>query len=465
MNKKSLFPISYAYMFVSIVFLFFVYYAFNANYNVLQGDQWRWVKSVLIPYYEQDKTLIESLLYEYKPLKHSHILTIGTLMLNAHFFDLSLHLDTLIGVISVGGLILLFSTIISNTQSNASTLTRSIVLVLSALTLMSFSARAVFGWSLVTFEFLYLFIAVLYGYCFIRFLQGQAGYWVVAFTAFVYFLGDAMGVAMVLASVVMSFIYLFIERRSFPRAFCFLSTLFVLIYFSFNIDILSGRPVHAKQSTIESLQYLLVNFDSSIEMFVKGFSRSFFNVPASKLPVLGFLLRDLSIFLGGGAIVFAMISLFYIYRDKLGVAGREQSRFDTDSWFCVQLMLFAAVCIFGVLVTRLIQFDVNYIFGHRYVRFASVFGVAALIAFIKAPFSVRMTNYINIFLIGCIVINLLLLGVSQFIYTKHSEKFFLVRIDALHNGTFGQFHRRCENSFCDEAIEFLKKEKLNQFSD
>ena len=227
MNKKSLFPISYAYMFVSIVFLFFVYYAFNANYNVLQGDQWRWVKSVLIPYYEQDKTLIESLLYEYKPLKHSHILTIGTLMLNAHFFDLNLHLDTLIGVISVGGLILLFSTIISNTQSNASTLTRSIVLVLSALTLMSFSARAVFGWSLVTFEFLYLFIAVLYGYCFIRFLQGQAGYWVVAFTAFVYFLGDAMGVAMVLASVVMSFIYLFIERRSFPRAFCFLSTLFV----------------------------------------------------------------------------------------------------------------------------------------------------------------------------------------------------------------------------------------------
>jgi|GEM_PF-4033691 len=453
----------FGYLIIAALFFIFSYHALSLNPNIPQGDQWVWVKHVLIPFYENEKTFIESVLYEYEPLSHSHILTLITFTLNSQFLSLNLNLDTVIGLISIGVLIFFFSRLIAKTESNASPVTRSVATVLSALILMSFSSTSTLSWSLITFEFLYLMIAVMYAYGFIKYIKRELNHSFIIFLTFSYFLGDAMSVAMILASVAIGLLYISINKANYIRFFIFLTSLALLIYLSFNLEIFQGGRSHSSSSKIDALRYIAQNWELSLEMFINGFSRGYFNLPSAKIPLFnGLRLRDFSIILGILTLCSALTFLLFSFFNKKN--SNTLINNDSDNWFCFLLMAFSAVCIFGVILTRLIQFDINYIFGQRYVRFASIFAIATLILYIKSPFPAKARFAFNSVFISCIAINLFLAHFSFFVMSGYSKNYFKIREAAIQNGSFGEHHRRCSKGYCDISIEFLKENNLNQFA-
>ena len=51
------------------------FFAWGVNPDHLQGDQWRWMREVILPYREGKIGLFDALTYEFAVLSHTHILT------------------------------------------------------------------------------------------------------------------------------------------------------------------------------------------------------------------------------------------------------------------------------------------------------------------------------------------------------------------------------------------------------
>jgi len=71
-------------------------FAWIVNPDHLQGDQWQWMREVIIPYRAGDISLFDALTYEFSVLSHTHILTLGEMLLNERMFGLNLKLSSTI---------------------------------------------------------------------------------------------------------------------------------------------------------------------------------------------------------------------------------------------------------------------------------------------------------------------------------------------------------------------------------
>ena len=79
----------------------YLYNTVRFDKDSLRGDQWYWVRSVLIPFEEGRISFFDAITTEYATLSHSHVPTLIVFITNARILDLDLTVDRLVGTVSL----------------------------------------------------------------------------------------------------------------------------------------------------------------------------------------------------------------------------------------------------------------------------------------------------------------------------------------------------------------------------
>ena len=246
-----------------LVISFFVvtygYNSFSFARDALRGDQWVWVESVLIPYHRGDLSLFHAVTWEYSTLSHSHILSLGVFLFSFEFLDLSLIPDRVIGFLALAGVLY----IVFRHARRSLPLDNAMLVtaVASSMVFMS-SAPHNFGWSLLQLQMLYVLIAFVYLWTFSsHYLSRPLLHAMFAMSATL-LLGDAIGVAAVIASLAYLGV-LAVRRRAPIRALAAYFGLFPVEVLLLSA-IFTGERSHASGSILDFVSYA---FDSPREVF------------------------------------------------------------------------------------------------------------------------------------------------------------------------------------------------------
>ena len=185
-----------------VIGFFTATYAYNAvafARNSVRGDQWVWVESVLIPYHNGDMSLFDAVKWEFDPLSHSHIPSLIVFLLSYELLDLDLTPDRVIGFIALRG------ALVDRVPARSGFLRLDAALVVTAVSssilFMSSDANN-FGWSLLQFQMIYVLIAIVYLRSFATRYETHPVIHALIAMPLTLLLGDAIGVAAVLASLV-----------------------------------------------------------------------------------------------------------------------------------------------------------------------------------------------------------------------------------------------------------------------
>ncbi len=197
-----------------VIGFFVAVYGYNLwahSKDTVIGDQWTWVRLVLIPHEDGRLSYFDAVTSEFSVFSHSHIPTLAVLLFNSEFLDLNLNLDRIIGFLSLCGVLWIVF------RHARTFLTRDGALMVTAFAsslLFLSSSPWNFAWSLIQFQLFYVLVALLY-------LRSFAARWsdrpwlhaALAVPATVLF-GDAIGVAAIVASLL--FLGILAVRRAAP---------------------------------------------------------------------------------------------------------------------------------------------------------------------------------------------------------------------------------------------------------
>lgn len=452
-------------------------FAWRINPNHLQGDQWRWVKHVLMPYRAGEISLFEALTYEFKVLSHTHVLTLGEFLLNERLLGLDLRAHTVIGVLSIFGVMGLLwknwarwlgpSSADGQDPERAESrglqdLWVGFGIVLSASALMTPALTPAFAWSLVTFEFLYLLLAFWLLHGFARDFADGSLRRLIAVMAIVFLLGDAMGSAAVLATMAMAVILAIADRKLLGRAVMYIVSFAVIAGLA--ALLLTGEVSHSRSSSLDALVYALQNAPKTLSLIFNGIGRGAY-VAARGTTVFGLEPREPTFLIG---IVVIGLSLVFLALAILRRRLRENT-------FAILLLGFTAVSLIGVIRLRIEVTDGSIVYAGRYYRFLFPYMIGtALLAFdawqtrLMAPSGLRtaMTAIFGLLVTAHLSMTLL----SSIHVWTHStgslDKYFaswdaaLLESAMTGSDLYDETNRRCRNDYCDAAIDYLQEHGL-----
>lgn len=189
----------------------YVYNTIRFDQDVLRGDQWVWVDRVLLPLERGELSLFDAVTYEYANLSHSHIPTLAAFIFNREVLGLDLTVDAVVGV---AALVATLGVILRHCRRELPPARVSCAVAVSASFLFLSSSAEQFAWSLLQFQMLYVFVAVFYLHVFARRVEGRSTVLPFVLVPATLLLGDAIGVAAVVASL----LYLagMVVRRTVP---------------------------------------------------------------------------------------------------------------------------------------------------------------------------------------------------------------------------------------------------------
>lgn len=331
----------------------------------LRGDQLHWVQFVLEPYERGDMSLFEAVTFEYANLSHSHIPTLAVFLFSYEFLDLSLDLDRLVGVVALAGALwVVFRQ--ARADEDGRMPEAFVVAALAASMLFRSSSSAVFGWSLLQFQMLYVLVGLLYLRSFVARLDSGT-YWHAGLAMpLTLLLGDSVGSAVVVASLVF-LVVLRVVRRVSTRI---VATYVVL----FGVDLVvlgalfRGQREHAGTTWPDFLSDVVTDPLPALEALYYGVSTSFVAMRTGDEagPLLEWGFAPLWFGLTVGAVA---VAVFLIVKN--GVARPH--------YFPILLAMAGGVWILGVVKARLHLAGPEALQTDRYAAYTALVGVALVL--------------------------------------------------------------------------------------
>ena len=467
------------YLVLATLLLFFIVnyaaYALTIAYDLPEGDHWRWLRGGLIPFLEGDKNFWQFLTLEFLPFSHSHIPTLFEVWLNYHLFGLDYRVESWLGL---AGMFAVFYFLCrqywQNPGNDVPDAAKAAVIISFALVLLNMTN--ILSWTLVQFENLYLLGTIFYlALADKYFSTGQGKTALLWATLVIFFLGDAMGNAAILS--VLGFVVFFSPRREYRLLLQIIVLLVVCTVFSLifmkgvnPLDLLFNRENTPLASTGNGsgpgiVSYVLANlfdFCKTILMLLSeatnapGVFRFYFNAWALARYMVGL-----------GVAVFmavAILSYFY-YRKRL-----------LNTALPMLMILFTLASMAGIILTRFQAFGLDIASATRYVRLFEIGLVGAL--WINSALLVKIFREWQLFwltsLTAFVCGGILVIGFSMGSYyywrfpgsvLKNREDIAAAFRQYAEDDSFpvGDFHARCMNHYCRDAIAFLKDNELSLF--
>lgn len=428
----------------------------------MRGDQWVWVKNVLMPYDAGDISFWQAMTYEYQVFGHSHILQLFVFWFNSEFLSQSLRVDSFIGILSV---LAIFAVFIRHLYLRQSPLliTLFTATVLSTI-LFSSANSSVFGWSLLQFQYLYLLIAIIYLHQFPSLMNGKL---IPLFSAclFVFLFGDAIGFAAIAATILYSLVLSFFDKSLWRRCLnyiAFITLTSIVLFFLFK-----GGRVVPHTSFLEFAGFSLKNPIDIVDGILKSSAMMFVYLRTSDtISMIGFLKTyQLGIILSSVWLIMGAYAVFKI-KDKSTIA------------FPISLTLTGLIFAIGVLKSRIVLFGPETMLTGRYYQFYTLvgFGIVLLVA------KWASENKSHISSAAAIISGLCIIGIN--LYESHDfmskmhyhEAYFKKRVELVY--AYGATHSEedkaeimdvirgsCRLDGCSSQIEYMQRKKINLFSE
>jgi len=469
MNYKNYIAIK---LVVSLLLLvLFSWFVFGYSFNILQGDQWRWVRWVLIPFYNKEVSFFQAIMYEYEPANHSHILYLIVFILNSLFFGLNLFIDNIIGLLSIFGMIYVLNKEANFEQYalNGSKQDRktSLLIYFAVLFLViNFVSTNLYSWSLIAFEFLYLFMTIHYLSYFRKFMDDQVGmFYFLVYTVVTYFLADAPGVASIGAVCVVMLIQLLNKAISYKKVGGFYVSVFFLVIMTKLFISVEVKHSHGTDSFYDLFSNLSENFMSFFVFGFSGLGKSFIDLP--RLPYVAFDTRYLIFPIG---IICALVCLYFLARVYKNCNFKRYN-------FELAMILVMLISLIFVGLDRVVPHGMNKIgevFANRYQKWFVFFSIGFLYMGYKylTINSITSRKFLHVICFTLIVCSTVIMTyqIYNFKVGMYTQRYFekvessMIDYAEYKNSSFEKTTRRCENSFCRSSVDFLYKNELNIFN-
>ena len=332
------------------------------------GDQLIWIERVLIPFRDGSINFFQAVTFEYEVLSHSHIPSLGWLLLNERFFGLDLRIDMWIGfACALATIFLVFKYLFSLAKLN---LTSLLSLTAISTIILSTANGASFSWSVLIFQFVGLSMAVFYMYKFQTLFFGP--FWKLAlFTIFILLFSGSIGTAAVISSLIFGFILALKNKsRLLPWGLHLLTVGFCIICFGWMFN---GGRVHSPTGFGDFFQFIINNPNEFWRGGLNSLSQVFVHErrhePTKYFPFMpSFMVGRIITILTLGFAIFAI-------QDAL-----RKRNLPLESWLFPSLMIFTGLLIVaGALKSRLVVGGANYILAPRYFTTFSVLGIGVIL--------------------------------------------------------------------------------------
>lgn len=253
-----------------VAFGSYLYNSLRFDVDSFRGDQWFWLTNLLLPLENDRLSLFDTLTYEYEPLAHSHIPTFTTMVLNRHLLGLDTTVDMVIGVLS---LIAVFAIVWRHLgESRRSSLGMLALAAVAGIVFMSLASQH-FIWSLLQFQLLYIAIGVAYMWRFGRYLENPTYWWPFVAVPAAMVLGDAAGVAAVIAGAIYLVPMLLLRRVSWRHAGALGAAIFASIVVLGNL--LRGQKGHGGDGPFQFAETLITDPVEPLQSFYYALSQAF----------------------------------------------------------------------------------------------------------------------------------------------------------------------------------------------
>jgi hypothetical protein len=332
--------------------------------DTLQGDQWYWVRNVLIPFEEGRISFFDAITTEYANLSHSHVPTLIAFITNARILDLDLTVDRLVGTASLLAVLCIVFRHASVSQPGVDPWV--VTAAASSLLFMS-SSYGNFVWSLLQFQMFYVLIAVWYLYRFGKQVESPTAFHALVVVPAAIVLGDAIGVAAVLSSLVYLTISMVWRRTPVRKGVLHLAALPIQLFVlgalltgtrthgelpwgSF-LDLVSDRPAEVAATVRDAIAAGLVGYREN---------------PTSGLGILSW---DLA---GYGLAVTLVLAL-------VATLGLVRSGIEQRDHFPLMLIGATAIWSVGVIRSRVWLLGPDAMHADRYVAYTTLLGLGLIL--------------------------------------------------------------------------------------
>lgn len=228
---------------LGVVASFAVLYLYNAirsDRDTLRGDQWVWVRDVLVPFEQGRLSLFDAVTTEYATMSHSHIPTLSVFLANANLFGLDLTVDVIVGLLSLVAVTMIVH---RHAERLGGVDPWLVTGAASSLVFLS-SSYGNFAWSLLQLQMFYVLVATLYLYRFARQVENPTPVHALVVVPATLALGDAIGVAAVVSSLVYLVLLTAVRRVALKQAALHLLVFPVHLYVLG--ELLSGTRAHGE---------------------------------------------------------------------------------------------------------------------------------------------------------------------------------------------------------------------------
>jgi hypothetical protein len=433
-------------------------YSFCIAYDLPKIDHWRWIQGLLIPYIEGNISFWEYITREFYAFRHSHIITLGFVWINYKWFNLRYDLDYFLGIISSSIFLFLILKNFLNQKIYKGKKTFQYFSIL-ALTAAFFNTNNVCQESLVQFEYLYLVGAFSFLLIIDKNIRSSKKNIIVFIaTIVVFFLGDAMGISAILATIIF-YVFFSFKRNFRHQLLVILSAL--LISFCFAKWLIPKGGSHLRESLVFIFSNPLKTLYLIINCYAQGIIDIFYIENIGKY-------KNIAQFLiGFGALLFQLCAIFLIVKNNR----------KNDSWLPLLLILFSASVILGIALTRLPgsgAYGAKVAFASRYIRLHQIGLLGGLWVYLSLLLRSenKMSKYILCVALVVSVISITHTAANHYrnwkMLPQHLNQEYKIAAAIRKSSSddqidLGRYLYRCRNKFCEPSIEFLKENELSVF--
>ena len=432
----------------------YVYNTIRFDRDTLSGDQWVWVSEVLIPYDHGRRSIWEAITFEYGSLSHSHIPTLAVLLANSRLLQLDLTVDAFVGVLSLVGV----TVVVHRHTSRSSPLEPWLVTgAVAALVFMSSHFRN-FTWSLLQFQMFYVLVAIWYLYRFGRQVENPRPIHALLVVPATLVMGDAIGVAAVLASMV------YLGAMVLGRRIQWRKAVLHLLAFPIQVAILgrllTGERSHGEQSFGQFIALVREDPGGAVGAGIDTLAGALVGFRDLPPTPLSFLSWDWSAW---GALATLVLA-------AAAVVGVRRGGLTSHDHFPLMLVLASGIWSAGVIRSRLWLAGSEAMQASRYVSYTTLLGVG-LILVVAAKWAVlRAWRFPSgaVLLVAVLVSATGSLDLTRDVTGEHSQRASLTSLDQFVEGSIdapsGGGLQCTVRHPCLEAAWYLWDEGLGPFA-
>lgn len=432
-----------------------VVFVLGVTFGIPLNDEWRWVKELLIPLQRGEIGIGEYLMGEYSFFSHSHYLALLFLWFDFVWLNLDFSYFSYIGLLFY---ILAYVALLLYVKNY---LQKDLIPNVAALLVLSvgyFCITSDFPWLLVTFEYVYFFIAIVTLLILDSFLKGRSRLSLLLISLIAcLLLADTIGMAAVFLSVVVLFVnavFLSVKRKAFFIVIAAVTLFFGLQY------ILLGKGIGiGAHSRIDTLMALLRNPFDVLISFMSIFSQPLIDITFLKFvggdrnaPILQF---------GFGVCGFIFtVCVCYFYLKSNGLKKSQLPLIFIGYSILTWALIF---------VSRYQDYGVSVMDEPRYVRLFTLIYVGVGLAFVCMTHTAQSRKLL-FSAAGVLVFSYASTVFFKYWQDQYIESYFMnakaeLIKEPVDSAALAVYIGRCADDYCVETLNFMKENQLSIFKD